>query len=241
MQSLVAEYEKLLPWVRSIVYPFKNSARDPDTIPFKGTLNCEAVLVLVKYPKLAGAEKDQDLLNLTLVSKYHKHSNIITLQLIAVTQRLPCPSFATQFVGSYWNYYVVTIMINHRSIDTITHPFMWTYHIGFPNSHSKPWWIIYSHGQPKSAYYLVQTIPFLGISKVARKFPNCRNHKLIKCRGDWHEQISLNWCFNGFWPQNFGQPPNSSGEILKYVQLTPFCKPIKILFRKNNFYKLFWR
>ena len=83
IQSLVAEYEKLPPRVRSIVHPFKNSAGDSDTIQFKGTLHCEAVLAsLVKYPELAGAEKDQDLLNLILVSKYHKHSNIITLQLI---------------------------------------------------------------------------------------------------------------------------------------------------------------
>ena len=70
----------------------------------------------------------------------------------------------------------------------------------------------YSHRQPKPTYYLVQTIPFLGISKIDRNFPDCRNFKLIKCRRNWHEQIALNQCFNIFWLQNFGCPLNNLGK-----------------------------
>ena len=44
IQSLMAEYEKLPSWVKNIIYLFK-IARDPDTIPFRGTLHCKAVLV----------------------------------------------------------------------------------------------------------------------------------------------------------------------------------------------------
>ena len=86
------------------------------------------------------------------------------------------------------------------------------------------WGPSYSHRQPKSNYYLVWTIPFLGISKVARKFPNCRNCKLIKCRRDWHEQISLNWHFNGFLLQNFGQPPKQFRKNTEICAINSFLQ-----------------
>ena len=91
---------------------------------------------------------------------------------------------------------------------------------------------------PKSAYYLIWTIPFLGIPKVAWNFPYCRNYKLIKCRRDWHKQMAPDGIgILPFLTPNFGHPLNNLWNFQKYAQSTPFCRPSMIPFLKKNFHK----
>ena len=68
------------------------------------------------------------------------------------------------------------------------------------------------HTVARSTYYLIQTIPFLGIPKVAWNFLDCRNCKLIKCGRDWHKQM-VNQCFNILTPKFCATPSPQKKEI----------------------------